>query len=239
MDIKRTPILFRGLSTNAASVPVALPGGAHLLCPVWTIVAIIAALVEWVVIAKHLAVFAAPFPLTRVVAELLFVGVCLASVALQLSPAVCAGDSNHPAVRTVVPRSVRGLPFATASAIAELVFVVTNAVGVALQKLPALGAWHGDHRIVSLIKTPDVWRWGRLASGTSGSERFMTPFLALHHYTTFGIKTPQTALMIDSNQEADDTDERERAGGLKAAEDRKRVLLMELDLLALENSPHE
>lgn len=126
-----------------------------------------------------------------------------AVTATKRSANYCAGGAQYlaPAVRTrhfglaiagmAFPCFVCRQPLSVAAMIAKL----PCAAWMALKRRAALGADYSNHNKTSLTKGSDIRGWGKLVSVASGLERFMTPFLALRNYTTFGITAPQTALM--------------------------------------------
>jgi hypothetical protein len=108
--------------------------------------------------------------------------------------------------------------------------------GVLIERFTALVARKRNHNKTSLTRGSDKWR-GWLVSAASRSERFMTPFLSLYYYTTFGIKTPQTALMIDSNPQVRKAEYCDRADGSKArTAQAQRLSPKSYNLLAMETA---
>jgi hypothetical protein len=107
--------------------------------------------------------------------------------------------------------------------------------GISLNGRAASSARYGDksRHVTSLTKGSDVKGWGKPVSVAGGSKRFMTPPLALLHYTTFGIRTPYMALMIYSPEATPESDTQRRPGAVVDASAERRLAL-ELELLDLE-----
>jgi len=187
MDIQSAPIFLLSFTAMAAFVAIAFACRAFLDTPVRAIVFNVTTSVGDVVCSALVLCF--PRSYTRHAAKMVRAMRGLVRGAMESLTAYGTnnGDLSALPVRVkasaslAVLRCAKPLRYAqdarTLLATAERRGSL-HTVRLDMEGAPANGAYNSDHWFVSLIKTPDVWRRGKLASGSSCSGRLMTPLLA-------------------------------------------------------------